>query len=173
MIRVTRTALSTITSRGESGGGPVRIASSARGAGGGRNGWLLDEKITANERVRRAKRAAKTWAIMPPIEAPTTCARSMPRWSSTAAPSSAMSSSVYTAGLRSPRKDRSIRTGSSPPACRRSSLLDRPTSRLSYRITRRPCAASFSQKPVRHSSSCAPNPMISSTAGSFGLPMSS
>ncbi|COX88630.1 Uncharacterised protein [Mycobacterium tuberculosis] len=37
MILLTRTALSTMTSRGESGGGPVSSASSARGAGGGRN----------------------------------------------------------------------------------------------------------------------------------------
>ena len=56
--------------------------------------WLLLEKMTASVFVRSVKRAAKTWAIMPPIDAPTMCARSMPRWSSSAAASSAMSSSV-------------------------------------------------------------------------------
>ena len=49
MILVTRTALSTMTSRGELGGGPLSIASKARGAGGGRNARLLLEKITASE----------------------------------------------------------------------------------------------------------------------------
>ncbi len=47
MIRLTRTELSTITSRGESGGGPLISDSSARGAGGGRNAELLLEKMIA------------------------------------------------------------------------------------------------------------------------------
>ncbi len=34
----------------------------------------------------------RAWVIMPPMEAPTTCARSMPRWARSAAASSAMSS---------------------------------------------------------------------------------
>ena len=52
MIRQTRTELSAITSIGESGFGPLSIEIRARGAGGGKNGWLLLEKITASERVR-------------------------------------------------------------------------------------------------------------------------
>jgi len=79
MMLQTRTALSTMTSSGEFGGGPLRTANKARGAGGGKNGWLLLEKITPSERARSRKRATKTWAIMPPIEAPTMCARSIPR----------------------------------------------------------------------------------------------
>ena len=68
-----------ITSRGEPGGGPLSSASRARGAGGGRNAELLLEKMTASVFVRSANRAAKIWAIMPPIDAPTMWACLMSR----------------------------------------------------------------------------------------------
>ncbi len=93
MILLTRMAFSMIASRVASFG-RCRMASSCLGAGGGNTGWLLLEKITASVLVRALCRAAKTWAIMPPIDAPTMWAVSISRWSSSAAASSATSSSV-------------------------------------------------------------------------------
>ena len=52
------------------------------------------DMIEASDSVRCGWRAAKTWAIIPPIEAPTMCAASIPRLSSRPATSSAMSTSV-------------------------------------------------------------------------------
>ena len=43
---------STITSRGESGGGPLISASNALGAGGGSSAELLDEKMMPSPAVR-------------------------------------------------------------------------------------------------------------------------
>jgi hypothetical protein len=45
---------------------------------------------------------ARICAIMPPIDAPMTCARSIPSWSSRPRASSAMSTSVYGTGLPLP-----------------------------------------------------------------------
>jgi hypothetical protein len=45
-------------------------------------------------RTRCGRAIAMVWAIMPPIETPTTCAESRPRWSSRPKASSAMSASV-------------------------------------------------------------------------------
>jgi hypothetical protein len=50
--------------------------------------------IEVSESTRSGCRAAKVWAIIPPIDAPTTCAAGLPRAASSAAASSAMSSSV-------------------------------------------------------------------------------
>ena len=52
------------------------------------------DMIETSESVRCGKRIATVWAIMPPIEAPTMWAFSMPRWSSTPTLSAAMSASV-------------------------------------------------------------------------------
>ena len=52
------------------------------------------DMIETSDSVRCGYRIAIVWAIMPPIEAPTTCARSIPRWSSTPTLSPAMSASV-------------------------------------------------------------------------------
>ncbi len=50
--------------------------------------------IETSESVRSGCSIATRWAIMPPIEAPTMCARSIPRASSTPTLSRAMSLSV-------------------------------------------------------------------------------
>ena len=52
------------------------------------------DMIEVRLRTRCGCAIAKVCAIMPPIDAPTTWARSIPRWSSKPATSSAMSSSV-------------------------------------------------------------------------------
>ena len=93
MILATRIEFATTASRVASAGRCNR-ARSCLGAGGGSIAWLLLEKITPSVLVRSGNLAAKICAIMPPIDPPTMWARSMPRWSSSAAASSAMSSSV-------------------------------------------------------------------------------
>ena len=62
-----------------------------------------------SERTRSGWLPASTCAIIPPIEAPTTCARSMLQVVEQTLASSAMSTSVYGTGLRLP-------TDSAPPA---------------------------------------------------------
>ena len=62
-------------------------------------GWPLQNEpvldmIEVSESVRSGCSIATRWAIMPPIEAPTMWACSMPRWSSTPMLSFAMSLSV-------------------------------------------------------------------------------
>ena len=52
------------------------------------------DMIETSESVRCGERIASVWAIMPPIDAPTMCALSIPRWSSTPTLSPAMSASV-------------------------------------------------------------------------------
>ncbi len=47
-----------------------------------------------SEATRVGCSMATVWAIIPPIDAPTTWARSMPRWSSSPTASAAMSDSV-------------------------------------------------------------------------------
>ena len=64
-----------------------------RSAGHARQRCPVLDMIEASERTRSGCRAAISWAIMPPIEAPTTCARSIPSASSRPIPSSAMSAS--------------------------------------------------------------------------------
>ena len=72
----------------------------ARNVGYTRNaGWPLKrlpvvDMIETSERTRSGWRAARLWAIIPPIDAPTTWARSIPSAVSSPAASSAMSSSV-------------------------------------------------------------------------------
>jgi len=48
-----------------------------------------------SERTRAGARIAIVWATIPPIEAPTTCAAAIPRWSRRPVVSSAMSRSRY------------------------------------------------------------------------------
>ena len=84
---------------------------------------------------------AIVWAIIPPIDAPTTCARSIPRWSSRPSVSSAMSCEQV--GRRDPAarpRPHHVRHRA------RRSCVDRPTSRLSKRITWKPRSARRSQK---------------------------
>ena len=79
MTRDTRIEFSTISSLEASGDGPLIRHSSALGAGGGRSGELFDEKMMPSPPVRSGKRAAKICAIIPPIDAPTMWARSIPK----------------------------------------------------------------------------------------------
>ena len=82
-------------------------------------GWPLqrlpvEDMIEANESTRSGCLAASSWPTIPPIDAPTTCALSMPSSSSSAAASSAMSASVY--GSRFGRRSRiSRREGGEGP----------------------------------------------------------
>ena len=72
---------------------------------------------------------AMVCAIIPPIEMPTTWARSMPRWSSSPMPSWAMSLSRY-AGLAK-RRDSTAATCRRTEGAGASMWVDRPASRLS------------------------------------------
>ena len=63
------------------------------------DGWPLQrapvlDMIDTSDSTRSGCSAAIVWAIMPPIEAPTTWAASISRWSSRPAASAAMSASV-------------------------------------------------------------------------------
>ena len=57
------------------------------------SGSPVVDMIEVKVRTRAGCSMAIVWAIIPPIEAPTMCADSMPRWSSSAMPSAAMSES--------------------------------------------------------------------------------
>jgi hypothetical protein len=85
------------------------------------------DMIEVNDRTREVCSTAIVWAIMPPIEMPTTCAASMPRWSSSPTASVAMSPSVYGGVTRRPANARTRDSRVTRPRCRE----DRPVSRLS------------------------------------------
>ncbi len=91
--------------------------------------------IEVSERRRSGRSIAIVCAIAPPIDAPTTWARSMPSVSSRPNPSAAISLSRYGASTGLPCSAAAI---AAPmfgiPA--ESKLVDRPMSRLSKRITR-------------------------------------
>src|SRR3954449_9108387 len=109
-----------------------------------------------SERTRSGCSTASSCAIMPPIEAPTTCAEGQPAASRTATASSAMSDSEYGAAPR--------RRGGT------SRCVDRPTSRLSKRTTANPRSASSAHRPSGQPTIWAPSPMISSTGSPPGSP---
>ena len=90
---------------------------------------MLD-MIETSERTRSGDCAAMVCAIMPPIERPTTWARSISRWSSSPLASRAMSASVY-AGRRMRLVTSSRRVGGGESV----RCVERPLSRLSKRIT--------------------------------------
>ena len=126
--------------------------------------------------VRLATRAgwpiATSCAIMPPIDAPTTCARAMPSASIRPTVSAAMSSSAYgdATGRRSHfAASASIRFAVPPPDIRD----DRPLSRLSKRITRKPSRTSPAQNGSGQAIDCMPSPMISTIAGARASPSAS
>ena len=77
--------------------------------------------------TRAGASTAMVWTIMPPIETPATCAASMPRWSSRARPSPAMSSREYGARARPVVKART----SWVRRTRARTFVERPVSRLS------------------------------------------
>ena len=79
------------------------------------------------DRTRLGRSAAIVCTIMPPIETPTMCAPSQPRWSISPKASSAMSLSVYGGRLPRPTKDCTSWRRATRPLIR----LERPVSRLS------------------------------------------
>ena len=124
-------------------------------SGGGRSrrpGAVVD--IRVSERTRSGWIAASHWAITPPIDAPTTCADSTDRPSSTAAASSTRSTIEY--GLWS-----------------KSTESDSPVSRWSYRITCRPPATSRSTSTEGQPMPWLSAPAMSNTVGSAGSPIRS
>jgi hypothetical protein len=117
--------------------------------------------IEVSERTRSGCSMATAWAIMPPIEAPTTWALSKPRASSRPTVSAAMSDSVYDADDVSPAKTAWTFGRGASWRC-----VERPTSRLSKRTTKRPRSAMPVQNSSGHPSICVPRPMTSSSGGS-------
>ena len=85
--------------------------------------------IEVRERTTSGCSAAITWAIMPPIETPTTWAGAIPSSRRRPTASSAMSESVY---CSDPSRRRSI---SAIVGGRKSKWVERPMSRLSKRTT--------------------------------------
>jgi hypothetical protein len=75
-------------------GAGVRSTDSASVLGGGSEGSPVDDMIEVSVRTLSAWWIAISWAMEPPIDMPTTCARSIPRESRRPAASAAMSASV-------------------------------------------------------------------------------
>src|SRR5260221_1118597 len=118
------------------------------------------------------KSAATFCAIMPPIDAPTRCARAMPSASRSAAVSRAMSAMRY--GAFNGRRSRYLivsRATRGVPCW--SNCVESPASRLSKRTTRKPFAASISQNASGQRTICIPRPITSRMTGSAGLPRDS
>ena len=94
------------------------------------DGAPVVEHRETSRRTRRGWWAARDWAIIPPRENPRTSAHSTSSTSSVSATSWAMSSTVYCPAGRFPRS--SCRAVGEAEGARK----ERPTSRLSTRITR-------------------------------------
>ena len=75
------------------GGGAISTAVASR-VGGGTFGLPVVDMIEVSERTRCGNEIAISWAIMPPIDAPTRCADLMPSASIRPIVSSAMSRSL-------------------------------------------------------------------------------
>ena len=101
--------------------------------------------IEVSERTRRGCSIAATCAIIPPIDAPTRCAPSMPRASIRPTVSAAMSDSVYEADPLRP-SIAAATSGRGAPVM----WLESPMSRLSNRMTCRPRRASATQNASGH-----------------------
>ena len=114
--------------------------------------------IEVSVRTRAGCLMASAWAIMPPMEAPATCADGQPSVSITARASSAMSSSRY--GEADGRSIILSQPGAGVPV----KCVDSPASRLSNLATRKPRPARAAQKSSGQISICAPVPLISSSA---------
>src|SRR5215218_802534 len=106
---------------------------------------------------------------MPPIEAPTMCALSMPSTSRRPMPSPAMSFTRYGASTFLPIISLPIASAMLGTPHAPKSVVS-PVSRLSKRMTKKPFLASPSTSASGQMVSWAPSPMISSRAGSLLLP---
>ena len=100
------------------------------------------DMIETSERTRSGCSIAIVWTIIPPIEAPTRWADSIPRWSISPNVSRGHVAQQVGRGARGGR--RACRRGSAPRPT--SILVERPMSRLSKRMTRKPRSASSAQK---------------------------
>ena len=94
MIEMLRTSAASRSSHGASFAGPPKASLMTRHRGTADSSRFELDMINPSDASRSAWLAASTCAIMPPIDAPTTWARSMPRWSSRPLTSSAMSTNV-------------------------------------------------------------------------------
>ncbi len=102
MTEMLRTSVASLSSTGASLAGAPNASLITRHFGIDDIGLPELDMIRPSDRTRSGWLPASTWAIIPPIDAPTTCARSMPRWSSSPLTSSARSTSVYGTGLVRP-----------------------------------------------------------------------
>ena len=122
--------------------------------------------IEVSERTRSGCSIATVCAIIPPIDAPTRCARiRRPRASSRPTVSAAMSDSVYEADAVLAEIAPPHIGGGASVRC-----VERPMSRLSNRTTKQAVArperaTELSGQPII----CVPRPMISRTAGRSGV----
>ena len=110
--------------------------------------------IETIERTRSGYSIAIVWTIIPPIEAPTRWADSIPRWSISPIVSRAMSRSRYGAVARRPDI---MSTRLETPAD--SILVERPMSRLSKRMTRKPRSTSIEQSSGGQAIICVASPI--------------
>lgn len=160
-------------SLGSSGGRRSR-ARSARGLPSaifGR-GLPVEDMIDVSDRTRPGAIAASTCAIIPPIETPTTWARSAPAASSTPTASRAMSRSSYGADTFRRSSARKIARGMFGTG--RSRRRDEPPqSRLSNVITRNPRSTSVAMNSSGHIAAGMPRPMISSRGWACSAPRTS
>ena len=102
MIEMLRTSDASLSSHGASLPGPPNASLITRHRGTAENALPELDMMMPSDCTRFGWLAASTCAIIPPIDAPTRCARSICRWSSRALASSARSTSVYATGLFRP-----------------------------------------------------------------------
>ena len=137
---------------------------STSGEGWPTAGEPVVDMIEHSERTRCGKSIATCWAIIPPIEAPTMCALSIPSASSSPAVSAAMSGIPYGTPEVSP-------DSSAPKSGGGASIrVDSPMSRLSKRTTRYPDSAIASQNGTGQPVSWVPSPITSSSGSAEGSP---
>ncbi len=91
ITRTIETVLSIASSRVVAGGDSSAV--SARCVAWPTAGSPVLDMIDVSDRTRAGDSIATVWAIMPPIDAPTRCALSSSRWSSSPTVSAAMSES--------------------------------------------------------------------------------
>ena len=89
-----RTSKASFSSSDASSGGEPNASLMTRHAGSADSGLPVVDMMIASDATRCGWVAARICAIMPPSEAPTTCALVMSRWSSSATTSSVMSTRV-------------------------------------------------------------------------------
>jgi hypothetical protein len=83
-----------------------------------------------------------------------------------------MSSSVY--GARTGSRNQAAASAATKFGCRRTQIFeDRPQSRLSKRITRKPRSANPWRNASGHAIICVPSPMMSRIGGAAGSPIDS